>query len=170
VDSATDTAIVTEPPERAPHARDPHPVRIVLCMIVKNEAHIIERCPASALPVADAYVISDTGSSDQTLLAISRAAKRLNKPGRVLRADWRNFGHNRTLAAEAARDWVVARGWPRASTYLLFLDADMVLETAPAFDKRALAAPAYMLHQDDGVLRYANLRLARLSHDGDRWR
>jgi tetratricopeptide (TPR) repeat protein len=142
-----------------------HEKRIVLCMIVKNEAHIIERCLNSALPHVDAYVISDTGSSDGTATVIAGVAARLGKPGQVVCSEWRNFGHNRTLAARAARAWVDGRGWPRADTYLLFLDADMVLEVAPTFHKARLVASGYQLIQDNGSLRYSNLRLACLSQD-----
>jgi glycosyltransferase involved in cell wall biosynthesis len=39
---------------------------IALCMIVRNEAHIIERCLASVLPLIDYVLIVDTGSSDGT--------------------------------------------------------------------------------------------------------
>ena len=36
---------------------------INLCMIVKNEAHVIERCLASVLPLIDKWSIVDTGST-----------------------------------------------------------------------------------------------------------
>jgi len=39
---------------------------ICLCMIVKNEAAVIERCLASVRPLIDTWVISDTGSTDGT--------------------------------------------------------------------------------------------------------
>ena len=39
---------------------------ICLNMIVKNEAHVIARCLASARPLVDAWCIVDTGSSDGT--------------------------------------------------------------------------------------------------------
>lgn len=37
---------------------------IRLCMIVKNEACVIERCLASVRDLVDTWVISDTGSTD----------------------------------------------------------------------------------------------------------
>ena len=39
---------------------------ITLCMIVKDEARVIERCLASVLPLIDNWVIVDTGSTDGT--------------------------------------------------------------------------------------------------------
>ena len=41
--------------------------KIALCMIVKNEEKIIERCLSSVLPLIDSWVIVDTGSTDGTL-------------------------------------------------------------------------------------------------------
>ena len=40
---------------------------INLCMIVKDEAHIIERCLHSVKPLIDKVLIVDTGSSDNTI-------------------------------------------------------------------------------------------------------
>src|SRR5262245_27550240 len=110
-------------------------VRLVLCMTVKNEARIIARCLESALPHVDGYVICDTGSHDATVSVIADTASRWSRPGRIVRHEWRNFGHNRTLSAREARAWVHEQGWPDARTYLLFLDADMVLHVDAAFDK-----------------------------------
>jgi tetratricopeptide (TPR) repeat protein len=138
--------------------------RLVLCMIVKNEAAIIRRCLAAALPVVDGYVVCDTGSGDATLALVEAAAAEGGVPGRTCRHAWQDFGHNRTLAAEAARAWVQEQGWPLEATYLLFLDADMVLHAQPGFDKRQLRAASYHVAQDDGGLRYYNLRLACLAH------
>jgi glycosyltransferase involved in cell wall biosynthesis len=132
-------------------------------MIVRNESSVIERCLDSALPHVDGYVISDTGSSDATTHLLEQTASRHGVPGAIRRHDWQHFGHNRTLSAEEARVWVAAQGWPAESTYLLFLDADMVLRVE-GFDKQALAATSYTLVQDDGTLRYWNIRLACLSH------
>jgi glycosyltransferase involved in cell wall biosynthesis len=39
---------------------------IALCMIVKNEAHVIRRCLDSVLPLVDYLLIVDTGSTDDT--------------------------------------------------------------------------------------------------------
>src|SRR5919108_4103124 len=39
---------------------------IALCMIVRDEAAVIERCLASVRPHIDAWVICDTGSVDDT--------------------------------------------------------------------------------------------------------
>lgn len=41
-------------------------VSISLCMIVKNEENLLERCLDSYLPICDEIVIVDTGSTDRT--------------------------------------------------------------------------------------------------------
>lgn len=143
----------------------PEPVRLLLCMNVKNEARIIERCLDSALPIADGWVICDTGSTDATVDIVHTATARWGKPGQLVHHPWRNFGFNRTLSAHEAVAWADGRGWPRERTYLLLLDADMILETAPEFDKQTLDATYYQVVQDTGVLSYLNTRLACLSHD-----
>ena len=39
---------------------------VTLCMIVKDEEHIIRECLESMAPYIDRYDISDTGSTDKT--------------------------------------------------------------------------------------------------------
>ena len=43
-----------------------YPITISLCMIVKNEENVIERCLSSVKPIVDDMIIVDTGSSDST--------------------------------------------------------------------------------------------------------
>ncbi|HWJ80268.1 MAG TPA: glycosyltransferase, partial [Niallia sp.] len=43
-----------------------YPITISLCMIVKNEENVIERCLSSVKPIVDEMIIVDTGSSDST--------------------------------------------------------------------------------------------------------
>ena len=98
--------------------------RVSLCMIVKNEAEVIERCFASVRHLIDHWVICDTGSTDGTPEVIERALAGI--PGELHHHEWRDFGHNRS---ELMR---VARG---TADYLLLLDADQTLSelgTLPA--------------------------------------
>jgi predicted GH43/DUF377 family glycosyl hydrolase len=139
--------------------------RVVLCMIVRNEAAIISRCLDAALPHVDGYVVCDTGSTDRTIELVSQAAARFARPGRVIEHAWRDFGHNRTLSAREGRAWAQAQGWPLDLTYLLFLDADMIVRADGRLDRQSLTAPAYSIAQDDGTLRYYNTRLACLSRE-----
>ncbi|MEU6405150.1 glycosyltransferase [Streptomyces sp. NPDC046985] len=105
---------------------------ICLCMIVKNEADVIERCLASVRDLVDTWVITDTGSTDGTQDAIRRALDGI--PGELDEQSWVNFGHNRTLNIQKARG---------RADYLLLLDADHVLRRAGALPR--LTADSYML-------------------------
>jgi len=46
---------------------------IALCMIVKNESHVIERCIKSVRPLIDYVFIVDTGSTDNTIDVINKS-------------------------------------------------------------------------------------------------
>lgn len=142
-------------------------IKICLCMIVKNESRIIERCMDSAKSIVDCISICDTGSTDNTVELIQNYFKKNNLPGKVHKHEWKNFGHNRTLSAQAARETLSDLGFDLDHTYLLFLDADMVLKIRPEFVKNSLRAHAYSLVQKNGSMSYDNLRLGRADLD---WR
>ncbi|HOV20509.1 glycosyltransferase [Ottowia sp.] len=108
---------------------------ICLNMIVKNEAHVIERCLASARPLIDAWCIVDTGSSDGTQGTIR--ALMAGIPGTLHERPWKNFGHNRTEALQLAH----AQG----CDYLLFIDADEWFDAPADFAWPRLADDAYEL-------------------------
>ena len=65
---------------------------ITLCMIVKDETHVIERCLRSAAPFVDRYDITDTGSTDGTPEKIKEIMDELDVPGEVYLSDWKGFG------------------------------------------------------------------------------
>ena len=98
---------------------------VALCMIVRDEAAILERCLASVASSVDAMVIVDTGSTDGTdQIALDYGAHVWHEP-------WKNFGATRTAALNLARSH---------ADYLLLLDADDELLTIlpdpclPAYD------------------------------------
>lgn len=142
-------------------------IRLCLSMIVKNEGRVIDRCLDSALPLVQGYVIVDTGSTDDTRERIKAAGKRHGVPGVVVDDGWKDFGWNRTRAAESTRRWVKEKNWKLAKTYMLLLDADMVLRAMPSFERQALSAVYYQLEQRSPNLSWLNTRLCRLSHE---WR
>nr|WP_308403007.1 glycosyltransferase [Streptomyces sp. BV286] len=120
---------------------------ICLCMIVKNEAKVIERCLASVRDLIDSWVISDTGSTDGTQDLIRTALDGI--PGDLHEDPWVDFGHNRSRNISRAR----AR-----ADYLLLLDADLVLRQDGPLPP--LTADSYMLRHE-GTTEYRIKRLVR---------
>ena len=124
-------------------------MRICLCMIVKNEAAVLSRCLAAAMPHIHSWAITDTGSTDSTPMIAQGDLYGL--PGKLSHAPFLDFAQARNAALEHARslsDW----------DYALLLDADMIL-TGSLPDK--LTAPAYRFVQRNGNLEYWNTRLVR---------
>lgn len=90
---------------------------ICLNMIVKNESHVIRDTLSNLCQYFDfAYwVICDTGSTDGTQDIIRNFFGEKGVSGELLEHEWRDFGHNRTLALQAAYG---------KTDYLLVFDAD----------------------------------------------
>jgi len=114
---------------------------IGLCMIVKDEAHVIGRCLRSLRDHIDHWVVVDTGSSDGTQELVRELMQGV--PGFLLERPWRDFGHNRTEALRAAR--------PHAE-YSLVIDADEVLVVPDGFRWPALIADCGFLRIRTGDL------------------
>ena len=90
---------------------------ICLNMIVKNESHIIVKTLENLCSYIDfdAYFISDTGSTDNTMDLIRVFFKERGVPGHIEQVSWRDFGFNRTLALQMAFN---------KTDYLFIFDAD----------------------------------------------
>ena len=82
-----------------------------LCMIVKDEAAVLERCLDSVKTLVDEMIIVDTGSADGTKEIIKSYA------GRLYEYDWQDD-------FSAARNYSFSLA---SSDYCLWLDADDVL-------------------------------------------
>jgi glycosyltransferase involved in cell wall biosynthesis len=106
---------------------------IGLVMIVKNEAHVIERCLQSVRPILDYVLIVDTGSTDATRAVIDGFLRRENLPGQVIERPWRNFAHNRSEALAALRE-------VSAVDYGFTIDADETLAIDAGLDIPAFKA------------------------------
>lgn len=117
---------------------------IRLCMIVKDEAAVIERCLKSVMPIVDSWVIIDTGSTDQTCEVIQKTMAAI--PGQLYCRPWKDFAHNRSEAIELART---------DCDYLFFIDADEILLLPQAFALPMLSADAYSATILHDSLRYA---------------
>jgi GR25 family glycosyltransferase involved in LPS biosynthesis len=94
---------------------------ICLNMIVKNESHVIIQTLENILSNINInyWVISDTGSTDNTKELIQTYFNEKKIPGELLEHAWVDFGFNRTIALECAFN---------KSDYLFFFDADDTIE------------------------------------------
>lgn len=147
----------------SPHLIHPGKAKICLNMIVKNESAIIERCLNSAKDHIHCISICDTGSTDNTVEIIEQFMKKNQIPGKVHRHEWKNFGHNRTLSAQAAQLTLKELGFSLPDTYLLLLDADMILEVDSTFKQQPLVADNYLFLQYNDFFSHYNTRLIRAS-------
>jgi glycosyltransferase involved in cell wall biosynthesis len=125
---------------------------IVLCMIVKNESRVIERCLSSTIGLIDKYCIVDTGSDDGTPEIITEFFNKHGVLGEVHHREWKNFGHNRTESLDLARE--------TKSSWILTLDADMILVNE-GFKKSDLSLECsnYDIFQQNPGIRYTNTRI-----------
>lgn len=115
-----------------------------LCMIVKNEAHVIDRCLDSVRPLVDYVLVEDTGSSDDTCKVVQDWLERYSIEGKVTEEPWRDFGYNRTHAFETLRKC-------SGVDYALVMDADDVIgfNGSPEGIKRSLVADSYTIDVRD---------------------
>ena len=98
--------------------------RIVLNMIVKNEARVIERCLSSVVRHIDYWLIDDTGSKDDTPGIIVRLMQKHGVAGELRHRTWRDFGVNRSEAVCHAAG---------QGSHILLMDADCVLQVEGDF-------------------------------------
>lgn len=131
---------------------------ICLNMIVKNESKIIKRLLESVTPLVDSYCICDTGSTDDTIQIIETYFRERRIIGKVIREPFRDFGYNRTFALQACLGMINA-------DYLLFLDADMVLQISPNLNikefTQSLVHDGYFILQGTESFSYKNMRIVK---------
>ena len=134
---------------------------IGVCMIVKNEAHVITRCLDSVRPLIDYVLVEDTGSTDGTQAVIREWMRRKDVPGVVIEETWRDFAYNRSHALEALRK-------VETVDYALIIDADDQLILEADFDptefKMGMRHDLYLvqIQQGDTVATTHRWRLPRL--------
>jgi tetratricopeptide (TPR) repeat protein len=127
---------------------------LALCMIVKNEAHVLARCLDSVRRLLTAWVIVDTGSTDGTQDLVRATMRGI--PGELHERRWKDFAHNRNEAIQLARG---------KAEYLLVIDADDELVIPHGFALPPLVADSYKLRVEYGATRYWRTHLFRAGLD-----
>lgn len=120
-------------------------MKVCLCMIVKNEGHCIADALNSVKHLIDYWVISDTGSTDNTKDVIRETLAGI--PGDLVDIPFKNYGYNRTEVFKLAND---------KADFMLVLDADDVLH---AKELKLGDADSYEIEIRIGSYRYNQLRL-----------
>jgi len=119
----------------------PEKPRITLCMIVKDETHVIERCLKSAAPFIDRYDITDTGSTDGTQDLIKKTMDELGVPGTVHQSDWKGFGdHNGQIGS---RSESLRNAETSDCDFAWVIDADDSLESGEIIVPNDLSVDGY---------------------------
>lgn len=75
---------------------------ICLNMIIKNEAKNLARMFESLHSIIDYYIISDTGSTDNSIELVKNLGKKYKIDGIIESHPWKDFSHNRNIALEMA--------------------------------------------------------------------
>ena len=130
--------------------------------MVKNEEKILKRCLSAVEGLVDAYVITDTGSTDKTVDLASEFLE--THEGTVEMSTWKDFGHNRTLSFKNAQNYCKGKKWDLTQTYGLLLDGDMIFVPGK-LKEQTLGELGYTLIQSAGNLDYPNTRLVRMDYD-----
>lgn len=139
-------------------------MNISLVMIVKNESIIIKRCLESVKPIIGSIIISDTGSTDNTVELIQEFLKENNIPGKVYVDEWKNFGYNRSKSITNAQEWLKQEKYDLDKNYLLTIDADMIFCIEPSFNVEKLGEKdSWLLKQVNPSMSYYNKRIFRSS-------
>ena len=133
-----------------------------MILMVKNEEKIIERCMSAVEDVVDAYVVTDTGSTDKTVELASEFLA--TREGAVEMSTWKDFGHNRTISFKNAQSYCKSKGYDLKNTYGLLLDGDMVFIPGK-LKEQPLGELGYTIVQSAVNLDYPNTRLIRMDYD-----
>ena len=138
----------------------------ILNAIVKNESKVIERCFNSLKELIDGLVISDTGSTDNTVEIMENWRVKNNKLGKIVSHEWKNFEHNRNMALQSCISWIQENKDENIDKsdkddYIIFIDADDYLEIIDLESIKQqlsnLTKEKYMVTMKCGSLDYARL-------------
>lgn len=135
---------------------------LCLNMIVKDESHIIEETLENIFqnfPLTY-WVISDTGSSDDTIKIIKAFFKKKGLKGKIHKEPWKNFSHNRNAALDACKG---------KGDYVLFFDADDAVQGE--LQLPTLTKDAYYFQMTNEINSLKYYRKLIVKNDGQfKWR
>ncbi len=128
--------------------------KICLTMVVADDEIFLRRCLDSVKNVVDYVSICDLGSTDHTIRVIEEFMDQHQIPGTIHHREWKNFGKNKTEAAQAAQQALKDAGHRLEDWYLLAIEPEMILKEGVGFKKDALTADCYMILEKSAALSY----------------
>lgn len=131
-------------PIRAP------PGKLGLCMIVRNESKVIERCLKSVRPLLSYWTVVDTGSTDGTQALVRKALEGI--PGELYERPWVDFSTNRNQALAFAEGH---------TSHVLVIDADDVLEIPEGYRLPEFTADGYHVRVEHGEYMHSRVHVFR---------
>lgn len=140
--------------------------KIILNLMIKNESKIIERCIGNSIDYVDAVNILDTGSTDNTVEVCKAYLTASGKPFRISVHPFKTFGYSRSISFDESQKLCDELNWDKEKTYVMVVDADMVLKPSPAFKDFRMTQNGYRMIQEGhgGELKYYNVRFMKCSY------
>lgn len=129
-----------------------------LCMIVRNEEHIITQCLESVYKYIGRWDICDTGSTDNTVKIIENFFRDKNIPGQVHHHEWKGFSHNRSLAFQMSE--------PNCDM-IYIIDADDKLLTPLVIPPECTMADSLIIELQEG--RFVTQKRQQIFRSGLQW-
>lgn len=133
--------------------------KICYVAIFRNESKNVKRCLDGIKDIISCVSICDTGSEDNTIELIKEWGKENHVPTKVHFEPFKNFGYNRTLSFQMAKE-----SFPNAD-YTLTVDADMVLVLEDGWKDIQLTQQQYNMNQKNTNVIYTNPRLLKMDLD-----
>ena len=135
---------------------------VTLCMIVKDETHIIEQCLRSMAKYIDRYDITDTGSTDGTQDLIKKIMEELNIPGEVHQSDWKGFGDHGGKMGSRTESLQTAKKF--GADYAWVIDADDYIQGDFKYPDN-MTADAYAISMGRAEFGWWRNQIFNLEHD-----
>lgn len=141
------------------------PFKIGLCMIVKDESHIVHEVLNSVYQLIDTFCIVDTGSTDNTIKIIRDFFEEKGIDGIVHERPWKGFGESRSEALGLCDGMM---------DYILMIDADDLMVFPDANAKKVMlrildetTPNSCNVHIKRGTLEYERTQIFKAN---DKWR
>ena len=131
--------------------------KICYTAIFRNESKNVYRCLNALKDIIEYVCITDTGSEDNTIELIEKWGLENNKPTKVFKDKFKDFGYNRSRSFTNAK-----KAFPK-SDYCLLIDADMVFVLEEGWQNIELTEDKYHLNQKNESIIYKNTRIIRTS-------